>query len=479
MPRELLIAAGPGEWRAALLENGLPVELFFERGDRSEAGSIHLGRVRRLVPSLGAALVDIDGARPAFLPNGEVLPRGRRLDEGERLIVQIRREAQGGKPARLTTSVVLRGRFVELRVGRPGIVGAEKLSTDERARLLGTLTHPAPTLTLPRERGREGEGAGTPLSRSAGEGGAAGLRIREPAPVDALVAEAADLLRRWRDILDRASRLVPPARLDPPLSFAAMLAAALPAAPDRILTDDPAVVPHIRAAFSAVSVQHSPEAEWPIDLDEVFDQALSETVALAGSGSIHIETTRAAVLIDVDSGTPETGSPETTSLTVDLAAADAIARQIRLRNLGGGIVVDFVGLEDRRMRERVRDTLVAALASDPSRPQILGWTRLGHLELVRPRRGRPLAEVLLELRAGGSLVKTAITVAHEAVRALRCEARAQPGRKWRLTVAPDVAAAFAGAASNALRALEEQFGREIVVATNSTLDRERFQIAPV
>ena len=136
MPGELLIAAGPGEWRAALLEDGIPVELFVERGDRSEAGSIHLGRVHRLLPALGAMLVDIGGDRPAFLPQNEVFPRGRRLDEGERVIVQIRREAQGGKAASVTTVVALRGKLIELRSGGRGIVGGETLSPEERARLL-------------------------------------------------------------------------------------------------------------------------------------------------------------------------------------------------------------------------------------------------------------------------------------------------------------------------------------------------------
>src|SRR5205823_6533909 len=88
---ELLIAAGPGEWRAALLEDGIPVELFVERGDGCEADSIHLGRVHRLLPALGAMFVDIGADRPAFLPQNEVFPRSRRLDEGERVIVQIRR----------------------------------------------------------------------------------------------------------------------------------------------------------------------------------------------------------------------------------------------------------------------------------------------------------------------------------------------------------------------------------------------------
>jgi ribonuclease G len=461
----LLIAAGPGEWRAALLEDGIPVELFVERGDRSEIGSVHLGRVRRLLPALGAMFVDIGGDRPAFLPASEVLPRGRRLDEGERVIVQIRRESQGGKAARLTTGVALRGSLVELRLGRSGIRGGETLSPAERARLLATLTCPAPSPTFPRERGREGWG----------------LRVFDPAPIELLIVEVTDLQRRWRNILDRAARLSPPSRLDPPLSFAAALAGAVTEAPSRIVVDEPAIVPQLRAVFPGTMIEHRPEAEWPVELDAVFDRALAGTVALAGGGSVHIEATQAAVLIDVDSGTPETGSPESTGLAVNLAAVDVIARQIRLRNLGGGIVIDFVGLEDRRQRERVREALAEALAPDRTRPQILGWTRLGHLELVRPRRGRPLAEALLERRPGGGgpLVKTAVTVAHEALRALRREARTQPGRHWRLTVNPDVAAALAGDATAALRALEQRFGDEIAIAADPSLDRVRFQIAPV
>src|SRR5262249_4437219 len=155
-----------------------------------------------------------------------------------------------------------------------------------------------------------------------------------------------------------------------------------------------------------------PEAEWPVEIDAVFDQGLAETVGLAGGGSVHFEVARTAALIDVDSGSPETGSPESTGLAVNLAAAKVIGRQIRLRNLGGGIVIDFVGLEDRKLRECVRDTLAEALMPDPAHPQILGWTRLSHIELVRPRRGRPLAEALLEPRPGGALVKTAYTMAH-------------------------------------------------------------------
>ena len=476
MARELLISAGPGEWRAALLEEGVPVELYVERGERSEAGSIHLGRVARLLPALGAALVDIGGDRPAFLPHSEVLPRGKRLHEGERAVVQIRREAQAGKAARVTMAATLRGRLVELIVGRPGLKGGEALSPDERNQLLSwlkTLTHPSPSR------------AGSPLSRNAAEGaerseadeGTAGLRLLEAAPSDAIADQAAALARRWHDILDRASRLDPPARLDPVASFAATLAGTLPGVPDEILVDDPAAIAELRAAFPDSAVAHLTEIEWPIDLDAVFDEGLFGTLALPGGGSVHFAATRAGTLIDVDTGTPETGSPERTGLKANLAAAATIARQIRLRNLGGGIVVDFVGLDSRSAREKLRAAFAEALARDPAIPQLLGWTRLGHFELVRPRRGRPLAEALLEPRSGGALVKTAVTVSHEALRALRRAARAQPGRRWRLTVAPEVAAALAGVAAGAVRQAEQRFARSIAIDADPGYERERFQIS--
>jgi ribonuclease G len=434
--RELLIAAGPGEWRAALLEAGVPVELYVERGDRAEAGSIHLGRVLRLVPALGAALVDLGDERPAFLPGRETEPRGRTLHDGQRVIVQIRREAQGGKAARATERVRLRS-----------AIGASKASAEYLPR-------------APRWRGEDW-----------------GEQEPEPEPLAELGAEEVELRRRWRDILDRAARLVPPARLDPAASFASALAGALAGPPHHILVDDPAAIPGIRVALSNIAVEHLPETEWPIELDAAFAEALSETVPLPGVGAVHFESTRAGVLIDVDSGTAETGSPERIGLATNLAATAAIARQIRLRNLGGGIVIDFIGLDSRTLREKLRAALDEAIAPDPADPQILGWTRLGHFELVRPRRGRPLTEALLELRPGGGHIKTAITVAYEVLRALRREARARPGRRWRLIVAPEVAVALARSVEFAVQETERRFARKLVIEADPSYDCERFQIA--
>ncbi len=476
MRRELVISAGPGEWRAALLEDGRPVELRVERGDGAELASIHLGRVVRLLPALGAALADVGGERPGFLPQSEIFPRRRRLAEGERVLVQIRREAQGGKAARLSTAVALRGRLIELVAGRPGLRGAEAFAPEDQALLRAAIatTRPPPAAEISPSSRLLGEGRGEGPSTQT----AVGLRVLQSAPIAALVAEAQTLRARLDAIAETAAHVVPPMRLHPAATRAAALAGVFPAV-EHILVDDPAAIPETRAAFAGAAVSHLTAADWPVDLDALVDEALSPSVALAGGGRVHVEPTRAAVLVDVDSGTPETGSPERTALAVDLAAAEEIARQIRLRSLAGAVVVDFVGLDDRGARERVRTTLVRALAADPLEPQCLGWTRLGHFELVRRRRVRPLAEGLLEPAPGGVLVKTAATIAHQALRALRREARAQPAHRWRLSVAPDVAAALCGEAADALRAVEERLGRAVLVTVDASLGRDRFQIAPL
>jgi ribonuclease G len=470
LDRKLLISASPGEWRAALLEDGVPVELYVERCDRAEAGSIYLGRVLRLLPALDAGLVDIGGNRPAFLPQREVLPRGRRLHEGERLIVQVRREAQGGKAARLTTAVTLRGEFVDLTPGRPGFKRVDVLTPDERQQLfaaLKTLSRPAPSRTAG-EADRSEAGRGHP-----------GIEIRHSAPAHSLIANVEELARLWDEILKCASRLEPPARLHPAPSFACALCSSIPTAPGDIFTDDPGIIPDVRAAFPRSAISHLRETEWPVDLDAVFSEALSETLILAGGGSVHFEPSRAGMLVDVDTGAPETGSAERSALTTNLAAAQVIGRQVRLRNVSGGIVVDFVGMESRSARDGVCVVLADALGPDPRAPQLLGWTRLGHFELVRPRRGRSLTEALLEPRPNGVLVKTSVTVAHEALRGLRQAAQAQPGRQWRLTAAPDVATALTGVAADAMREAEKRFARGLAIEVDPAYDRERFQISAV
>ena len=390
MPGLLLIAAGPGEWRAAWVEHAVAAELYVERGDTPPAGSIHLGRVVRRTPGLDAVLVDIGAGRPGFLPVGSAAAS--RLDEGARVIVQVRREVQQGKGARLSTRI------------------------------------------NPQHGGSH---------------------------LDQLVAEAA--------------RYEPPRQLDPPPSFAHALALRLSAEPEQVLTDDAAIVPELRAALPKTEIAHRLAADWPVDLDAEFAAALAPSLTLPGDGSLHIAETPAAVLIDVDTGTPDTGSAERGALAANLAAARVIARQLRLRQLGGGIVVDFVGLEGRGARDKLRQAITAALASDPAEPQVLGWTRLGHLEIVRPRHGRPLSEAMLEPQSVG---KNSVALAFEALRLIQREARAQPGANWQLVVSPSIETALRGPAAAGLHALETRLRRQILIAVEPNRERTAFDIVP-
>jgi ribonuclease G len=368
---DLLISPGPGEWRAAWVENGAAVELYVERGETKPAGSRHLGRVVRVVAALDAALVDIGDDRPGFLPLRDV-PDGIKTEEGARIIVEVRREAWQDKAPRLSAKI-----------------------------------------TAP-------------------------------------------------DLAERAAQLDPPARLAPAPGLAAALALRLSRAPSLVATDDTATLVELRGAFPKAEIVHRAAADWPVDLDALFETALSSSLALGQGGTVHIEETRTATLIDVDSGTPATGSAERVALAANRAAAALIARELRRRNIGGAVVIDFIGLDRRGHREQVRQALEAGMASDPAKPQILGWTRLGHLELMRSRRGRSLGDAMLEPR---SQAKRPLAVACEALRQVLREARATPAANWQLTVSRRVDAVLRGPAASALQALEARLGRRIAVVT--------------
>lgn len=378
---QLFVASGPGEWRAAWVEDGEAVELYVERGDTKPPGSVHLGRVTRVVPALDAALIDIGDERPGFLPLHDA-PAERKVEEGARIVVAVRREAWADKAPRLTAK-----------------------------------------LDMP-----------PPLARDA----------------------------------------VPPAQLFPLPGLTPALALRLPGAPTSIITDDAAPLAELRATFPAAEIALRAAPDWPIDLDASFDAALSPSLALPQGGTVHIEEARAATLIDVDTGTPERGSSARAALATNRAAAQRIARELRRRNIGGAVVIDFVGLDRRDHREQVRRTLEAALADDPAQPQVLGWTRLGHLEMLRPRRGRSLADAMLE---HGSRALQPVALAHAALRRLWHEARANPAANWRLIVPRTVETALKGPAATALKSLETRLGRSIAIEVAA--DGMGFDIRPV
>src|SRR5579885_2458496 len=212
--------------------------------------------------------------------------------------------------------------------------------------------------------GAAGAGAGCGARRyrrrTAGISAAEGDRAARSSPCRRRAGAGPDPARR-------AGAAAPPQRLFPAPTIAAALAGVLPPIAE-ILVDELWAVPELRAAFPDAAVRHAPEGEWPLDLDALVEAALAPSITLAQGASVHFVPTPAAVMIDVDSGSPETGSPARVALATNLAAAAAIARHIRLRNLAGGIVIDFVGVEQSGARGRLRAEIGRALADDTKAP---------------------------------------------------------------------------------------------------------------
>jgi ribonuclease G len=284
------------------------------------------------------------------------------------------------------------------------------------------------------------------------------------------------VLRGRDDVAAAAQNAKPPARLD--CAEPAMVAAAKPLLsplPDRILVDERGALAELRRAFP----ERAPDLVFHCEATPLFDSLgiaeqvealLQPRVALPGGGALFIEATHAATVIDVDSG-------EQAALAANLAASRLLARQIALRNLSGPIVIDFVGMRKREDRDSVAAALTTTLAADQVGADVLGWTKLGHFELVRPRRDPSLAELVFERAADGAWRKTALTLALDALRKVAREAQAAPGRRLALAVHPDIAAALDDGPGLAARQwLEARLGGKLPIAADPQRPREAVDI---
>lgn len=462
MSATLYLSPAPGEIWAALVDAEELVELRVLRpGEAHLLGLCFLGRVVALRPDLPAVLVDIGRERPGFLSAEDAAPGSGigLLHEGEAVLVQVTKSARADKAAGLSMRLRLKGELADLLPLRPGITAARGMAEGVRLRLTALLAAAA----VP--------GEGYAIHREASE-----------AAESALLAEAEALRVRWRRIEAARRQATPPMPLETPEPLVAVLLR------DFLFTPPAAIVIEDRAAYAEARnwlARYRPDLVARLELhadpaplfeavgiDMEIATALGPRVPLAGGGSLIIETNAAATMIDVDSSSAP-------ALATNLAAARVAARQIRLRNLAGPIVIDFIGLKKRDERDRVTAALAAALAEDPGKPELLGWTRLGHVELVRPRRHAPLADILYEPASGGAQIKTALTLALEALRALAREVDRVPGRIPVLIVHPDIAAAFeTGEGRTARQNFEARLGQELVIRAEPNRARDAIDIRP-
>jgi len=421
-----VINVSPRETRAALLENGVLQELFVERASRRGlTGNLYQGRVSRVLPGMQAAFIDIGLERTAFLhasdivqpddaENGDAAPRTDSIrelvSEGADILVQVLKDPLGTKGARLTTFVTIPSRYLVFMPFGHGVgVSARIENEGERQRLREAVQSAVV----------DGE-AGGYIVRTAAEGAAS----------EALRADMLFLRRLW-EVLDanahsaRAGTLVHEDLALPLRLMRDLVGEGV----DRVLVDHDATCDRMREFATTFMPALGARVERYAGSRPIFDlhaveeeiqRSLDRKVALKSGGYLIIDQTEALTTIDVNTGAyVGHRNLEETIFRTNLEAAVAIARQLRLRNLGGIVIIDFIDMQEEEHRRQVLQALEKALAADHARTNVSTVSPLGLVEMTRKRTRESLAHQLCAPCAaceGRGYVKTPETVCYEIFR---------------------------------------------------------------
>jgi ribonuclease G len=482
MSEEFLINCTPQETRVALMQQGAVQELHVERtGGRGIVGNIFLGRVVRVLPGMQSAFIEIGLERTAFLhvadiwgekntEKGNARAIERLITEGETLMLQALKDPIGTKGARLSTQISLAGRLL-VYLPQERHIGISQKIDDEAGR----------------ESLRERIQQLLPADES---GGFIVRTMAENASDEELAADIAYLRRLWQEIRHRAQNTTAPAQLHHDLTLAQRVLRDL-TGPEtsRILIDSRENYQKLAGFAQEFMPQLAPllghyTGERPLfDLyavEEEIQKALARRVDLKSGGYLIIDQTEAMTTIDVNTGAyVGARNFDDTIFKTNLEAAQTIARQLRLRNLGGIIIVDFIDMESSEHQFAVLAELDKALIRDHTRISVNGFTQLGLVELTRKRTRESLTQILCEpcpTCSGRGVVKTAQTVAYEILRELLREARQFTAREMRVLAAPVVIDLFLDEESQAVAMLSDFIGRTISLQAEPSYNQEQYDI---
>jgi ribonuclease G len=430
MSEEILINITPMEARVALVENGVLQEVHIERTlRRGIVGNIYKGKVVRVLPGMQAAFVDIGLERAAFIHASEISQRegaavepiSALVHEGKALVVQVTKDPIGTKGARLTTHLSVPSRYLVYMPRTPHVGISLKIEDEaERDRLREIVTRCVD------EEGIEERG-GFILRTAA-----------EAAREEDILVDIRYLRRLWQQISQQISTAPAPSVLyeDLPLALRTLRDLVNPRI-EKIRIDSretfQKVEQFVHELMPGVEgvLEHYPGERPVFDLYGVEDEiqkAMERKVLLKSGGYLVIDQTEAMTTIDVNTGAfVGHRNLEETIFKTNLEAATSIARQLRLRNLGGIIIIDFIDMEDEEHRRQVLRTLERQLERDHARTNIIGITELGLVQMTRKRTRESLEQILCEpcpSCAGRGIQKTAESVCYEIFREILREARA-------------------------------------------------------
>ncbi len=491
MTAEILFNVTPQETRAAIVENGVLQELCVERARRRGlVGNIYRGRVCRVLPGMEAAFVDIGLERTAFLHASDVAsvtqeeqpdsehspnePIDRLLHEGQQVLVQVIKDPLGTKGARLTTHITVPSRYLVLMPNAHNIGVSARIEDDnERHRLKEIMQQHA---------GEQGIEYGCIVRTAA-----------ESVCRDALCRDLDFLLKLWQGISETAA-MVPAGSLvysDLPLVLRT-LRDLVDVEVERVALDSHETVQQVREFAS----QYIPEMAGRIEqytgerplfdlhgIEDEIQKALERKVQLKSGGYLIIDQTEAMTTIDVNTGGfVGHRNLEETIFKTNLEAAQAIARQLRLRNLGGIIIIDFIDMTQEEHKRQVMRALEKALERDHAKSHICDVSQLGLVEMTRKRTRESLEHTLCEpcpTCGGRGHIKTAETVCYEMFREILRAARQFDARELLVLASQEVVDLLLDEESTSLAELQELLGVPVKFQVEGLYTQEQFDVVLV
>ena len=499
MGQEIAISITREETRVAVLDNGVVTDLYVDRAKRKDfVGNIYKGKVVKVLPGMQAAFVDIGLERAAFLhvsdlsmdtepgdtlvdseedDKGPEVPRPRRqttrpieqlLQEGQELMVQISKGPIGTKGPRVTTYVSLPGRSLVFMPNVEHIGVSRRIPKDEeRARLKEIM----------KRLRRPGYGY---IVRTVSEG------VKE----DDLRSDVEFLNVLWQDALKKREELPAPSLLHSDLTLTFRVVRDLfTKKVERLLIDSKEDYEAVKEFVHRVLPEQTNRIHFYDKEESLFDhlgiemeisRALNRKVWLKSGGHIVVDHTEAMTVIDVNTGRfVGKRDQEETILRNNLEAVKEIAYQIKLRGIGGIIIVDFIDMEREKNRERVYQALVDAMAGDKARTRISRVSDLGLVEISRERVREDLLRTMSEpchYCEGRGYTKSPTTVAYEVFREIRRIGRLSDEQKIVVCAHPSVAGLLQDEEHQGIEDLEREYGVKIIVKADLTLHLEQYDI---
>jgi ribonuclease G len=502
MKQEIFINSTPQESRIAIMEDGLLAEFLIERKEEMGiAGNIYKGKVARVLPGMQAAFVEIGMEKAGFLhasdffavpeesqalpppgddvefdeapkppPHSRRLPLEKRVSRGQEILVQVAKDPLGTKGARVTSHISLPGRYMVFMPQTKHIGISRRIESEEERKRLREIAHTIGTTH------------GGFILRTACEG-----RTKRE-----IQRDLAFLAKLWKRIRKKAETMAAPALIHQDLDLITRtIRDFFTTDTEQVVIDSPKdhrrVVDFVHQFMprlkSKIILYGEPKPLFEHHgIEEKIEKAVERRVWLRSGGYIIIERTEALTAIDVNTGRfVGKRNQEDTILKTNLEAAQEVVRQLRLRNVGGIIIIDFIDMEKEANRKKVYEALKEALKKDKARSNILKISELGLVEMTRQRSRESLENQLLSpcpYCEGRGRIKSSVTIAYDVLRAIkRQQADLTDGKNIIVRLHPDVANFLYDEKTNSLDNLEREINHKIIIKVSHELRHEQYEIS--